>query len=180
MDLLLENSAPIWVGGAILLTMAGIVYGSLRTTGALMAMVAVVLLTIAALFAEHFYLTPREQVQAALEDLMAAVEADDVTGVLGLLAPTASNIRSDAETLMPMFEIDKARTTGTTEVLLNGENSAIANARVFVQVRHKKSGMRGGDFAQVQFTYTRQGERWLVGDYDVSKEWRKKASGLKK
>lgn len=180
MILLLENPAPIWVVGAILLTMAGIVYASLRTPAALAAMIFIVALTAAALCAEYFYLTPREQVQTALEDLMAAVEADDVPGVLALLAPTSSTIRGDAETLMPLFEIDKARTTGTTEVELTGEETAIAHARVFVQVRHKRSGIRGGDFAEVDFTYRRQGDRWLVEDYEVSKEWRKKAAGLNK
>lgn len=180
MEFFLENSTPIWVAGGILLTMAAIVYSSLRTTWSLVAVVVVVLLTAAGLVAEQLIQTPREQVQATLQVMFEAIEADDVPGVLSHLATSASEMRSDAQTLMPEFEIEKARLPGAVEVLIKSDAAATVTAKVFVQVTHKKTGMRGGNFAEVDFDFIREGDRWLVESYSVSEDWRRGAAQLRK
>lgn len=182
MDYFLENSVPIWVLGAVGLTMAGIVYTSLRTRASLVAIGVVLLVMIGGLALEHFWQTPREQVDATLRGLLAAVEADDLPAVLARLSPTAEEMRGDAQTLMPQFEVDKARATGSVEVTLpsaSDPTTATARARVFVAVRHRRSGMKGGDFAEVTFTFEKRGDAWLVSGYSVSEEWRRKAGELR-
>ena len=47
MNWLAENALPIWVGGAVALTMAFIVYLQTRTNGALLGIVAVIVVTAA-------------------------------------------------------------------------------------------------------------------------------------
>ena len=65
--------------------------------------------------------TPREAVERSLYDLAATVEANDVKGALGYLAPSAdAQLRKDVETLMPLVRIDRARIIGTPEIVLEG------------------------------------------------------------
>ena len=184
MEFLLENSAPIWIAGAILITMAGIVYSSLRTDAALFGVALAILLTIAGLVGEHFYQTPREQVQAALYALFDTIESDDLPGVLTRLAPGASTIRADAENLMPRFDIAKTRASGPIDVVFPGDDTtasqATAGVSVFVHATHNQSGMRGGNMARVEFQLERQSGKWLVRDYSVSKDWRRGAESLSK
>jgi len=184
MNYLLENAAPIWIAGAILLTMAGIVYSSLRTGAAMLGMIGVILLTAAGLLGEYLYQTPREKVQAAMSDLFAAIEADDVPGVLARLAPGAAEIRADAQNLMPRFDIIKTRASSSINVTFPGDDSqaqqATVDVTVFVQVTHKTSGMRGGNMARVEFQLQRQGDQWLVTEYSVSEDWRRGAESLGK
>ncbi|MEM9187061.1 MAG: hypothetical protein AAGB00_11250 [Planctomycetota bacterium] len=188
MTFFLENSAPIWVAGALGLTMTGIVYASLRTAASMAGIAVVLLLLVGALALEHFWQTPGERVQAALEGLMRDVEADDLPAVLARLSPTATQIRDDAELLMPQFEVEKARVTGSIEVTFPttgpsgggaGGATASATAKVFVQARHRRQGFKGGDFTAVTFGFERRGDRWLVRDYSVSEAWRKKSAQLR-
>lgn len=183
MEYLLENSAPIWMLGAVALTMAAIVYASLRTTASMISIIVVLLLGFAGLATEHFYQTPREQVQTALRGLLSDIEANDLSAVLSRISPTASEMRDDAQALMPDFEVERARAMGAIEVRLpSGSNptTAFAEAKIFVQATHRQSGMKGGTSSTVTFDFQREGEQWLVLGYSVSEEWREKAAKLRR
>ncbi len=182
MQFFLENSAPYWIVGAIGLTMAAILYSSLRSGASLLAILGVLLLTTAGLLLEHFYETPREQVQSTLRQFLAAVEADDMPAVLMYLSPNAQAIRNDAQRLMPEFEVTRARATGAIEVEFVGRDRTMAQAeaRVFVSASHRRGGMRGGDFARVEFQFVRQKGRWRLESYTASEDWRRGAAQLRK
>lgn len=183
MNFLLENAAPYWVAGGVLLTMAAIVYSSLRTNAALLAMLLMVVLTAGGLVAEHLILTPRERAQQALESLLDDIQANDLTAVLARLSPTATEIRADAQQLMPEFLVEKIGLLSVSEITLDSEQSpasATVDCEVVVKAKHRRSGMQGGDFSRVQFTLEKAGEQWLIDGYSVSKEWNRGAGQLRK
>ncbi len=80
MNWLAENALPIWMGGAVALTMALIVFHQTRTNGALLGILGVIVITAALLLTERLIETPREAVERTLYSLAATVEANDVAG----------------------------------------------------------------------------------------------------
>jgi hypothetical protein len=180
MNYLAENSLPIWVAGAVLLTMAGVVYWQLRSGAALAAMAVIAAATGALLAVEHFVVTPREAVERTLYEMADVVEANDVSGALTYVAPGASTIRSDIETLMPQVRIEKANIMGTPLVnvdLAAKPPTATVTCRGFVYGTHKRNGMTGGEPVELVLTFVQEGDRWLVQDYSSPRDWRKAVAG---
>ena len=176
MSYLAENALPIWVGGAVLLTLAAVVYFQARTTASLVAMLVVVLLTAALVVAEHFLVTPREAVERTLYELAAAIEADDLAGVLRFIAPQAAEVRGDAETLMPLVDVEKARIIGTPEIAVDESaqpTTATVNCRGLVDVTVKQSGMKGPYMDRVQIHFVESGDAWLIESYTPARDWRR-------
>ena len=99
----------------------------------LYGVLGVILLTAVLVLTSWLIETPREAVERTLYELAATVEANDVKGALGYLAPTANpELRKDVETLMPLVRIDRARIIGTPEIELEGganNNSATVKCR---------------------------------------------------
>lgn len=180
MNYLSENPLPIWVTGAVLLTMAGVVYWQLRSGAALLAMAVVAAATGALLAMEHFVETPCEAVERALYEMADVVEANDVHGALDYVAPGASTIRSDIETLMPQVRIEKANIMGTpiTNVdLAVSPPTATVTCRGLVYGTLKRNGMTGGEPVEIVLTFVQDGDRWLVQDYTSPRDWRKAVAG---
>jgi hypothetical protein len=180
-EYLAENTAPVWALSAVLLTMASIAYVYTRSASALLAVAGVILLTGVGLLAERLVVTPREAVQQSVRELLAVIEADDLPGVLAKIAPSEGAMRSDAELLMPQFDINKARATGEIEVAIDRDQTpptAAATFRFFADVLHRKSGMKGGYFDNVTIFFKEQAERWVVTGYSTDKDWRKDAGRL--
>jgi hypothetical protein len=177
---LAENALPIWMGGAVLLTLALIVYAQLRGTAALIGVLAVVLVTALLLVVEWLIVTPREAVERELYGLAAAIEANDVPGVLAHIAPGATRVRSDAETQMPLVRIEKARVVNSPQIDLNQPDDpteAVVRFRALVDAAVKRNGMRGAGMDDLTVTFVREGDRWLVESYTSARNWRR-AAGL--
>jgi len=173
---LAENALVIWVGGAVLLTLAVVVYFQLRTTASLVAILIVVLLTAALLVAEHLIDTPREAVERTLYELAAAIEADDLAGVLRFIAPTATEVRGDVETLMPLVDVEKARVLGTPEIMVDESAqpaTATVNCQGLVDVTVKQSGMKGPYMDRVQIQFVLSEHDWLIESYTPQRNWRR-------
>jgi len=172
---LAENALPIWMGGAVALTMALVVYLQTRTNRALFGIGAVAAVTAAMLVAEWLMETPREAVERTLYELAATVEANDVPGTLAFLAPTADRrIRHDVETLMPLVNIERARVIGTPRIdVAEGSQSATATVqcRGMIIATVKQSGMKGGQDDRLTIDWVRSGDRWLVESYTSNRNW---------
>ena len=175
-----ENAVAIWVTGAVFLTLAVVIYSQLRTTAALVAILVVVLVTAALLVAEHLIITPREAVAQTLNELAAAIEADDVPAVLAFIAPGAKSVRDDAESLMPLVTVEKARIVSTPQIDVD-ESAQPATATVrcqgLVDVTIKQNGMKGPYLDRVEIRFVRVGDRWLIESYKPEKDWRRSATG---
>ncbi|HEX4412155.1 MAG TPA: hypothetical protein VH107_00915 [Lacipirellulaceae bacterium] len=170
---LAENALPIWIGGAIALTMAGVVYFQTRTKGSLISVLGVCGVTAALLLFNWLVETPREAVNHALYRLAATVEANDVAGALSQLAPTAnSQLRKDVETLMPQVRIEMARILGEPKIELNtDETAANVECRGFIQATNKRDGMKGDATDRFVLQWVHRGDHWLLENYTSQKDW---------
>lgn len=175
MNWLADNALVMWVGGAVALTMALVVYLQTLSPKALAAMVVVVVATASLLAAEYVLETPREAVERALYELAAAVEANDVPGTLALLAPSAMpRVRDEIEAKMPLVRIERARVLGTPNIAIaEGPNptTATVHCRGMILAVVKQTGMKGGAEDELTLTFTRQGSRWLLDDYTSKRDW---------
>jgi hypothetical protein len=176
MNWLAENALMIWVGGAVMLTLAIVIYSQVRTLGALLGIVAVAAVTAMLLLAEHFMETPREAVERTLFELAGRVEANDVAGTLAYIVPESNQMRTDVETLMPQVIIDQANIMGTPETVVDMSRNppeARVDCRGFLHATMKQNGMKGGDMTELRITFVRRGDRWLVKDYRSKRNLRR-------
>ncbi len=175
MNWLAENALPIWMGGAVALTMALVVYSQTRSGKALASVGVVVAMTAALLAAEWFMETPREAVERSLYELAAAVESNDVQAALAFLAPTAdAQIRKDVETLMPLVDIERARVIGTPQIDVGAGDppaTATVECRGVIIATVRQSGMKGGQEDRLTLNWVREGDRWLVESYTAERNW---------
>lgn len=169
MNLLLENPLPIWAAGVVLTTLCLVLVLARRSLASILVLGAVIALTLVLVLAERMVVTDREQVEATLSQLTDAIEANDLTAVLALMDPTATNVRTDAEKLMPQVKVRDAGAT-TVRVELD-ETSVPLRATSFFRGRvdgvHSRSGARLFFFDQVEIDWQKTGDRWLIVDYRV-------------
>lgn len=176
MNYLAENAVPIWAGGAVLATMALVVYFQSRANAALVALLVIAALTGGLLAFEWAIETPREAVERTLNEIAAAIEANDLPALLTYVAPTATQVRTDAETLMPLVKVEKARILGSPEVVVDlavQPPTATAKCQGLVDVVVKQNGMKGPYMDRVTIEFVKDGDRWLIRDYTPARDWRK-------
>ncbi len=173
MTWLAENALPIWMCGAIALTMACTVFYQTRSRGSLYGILGVVIATTALLFVNWLIETPREAVEHTLYNLAATVEANDVQGTLGYLAPTATTeLHKDVESLMPQVRIERARVIGTPQINLNStEDTATVQCRGTIIAVNKRDGMKGGGDDRLVLQFVHRSDRWMLEGYMSQKDW---------
>ena len=175
MNWLAENTLTILMIGAVALAMAVFVYFQTRTNRALYGVLGVFLLTALLVLTSWLIETPREAVERSLYNLAATVEANDVKGVLGFLAPSADpQLRKDVETLMPLVRIDRARIIETPEISLEGGanvSSATVKCRGVIFAVNKQDGMKGGADDHLVLKWVLRDKRWLLESYTSQKNW---------
>ncbi len=180
MNYLAENAFVIWTSGAVLVTMAGVVYWQTRAGAALLAMLAAALATGALLVAEKLIETPREAVDRALHELADAIEANDLPGVLTYIAPSAKIVRGDAVALMPLVKVNKANIVGTPQVTVDTATqpfTATVHCQGFIDVIVKQHGMKGSYLDRVTIQFVADGDRWLIESYAPGRDWHRAAQG---
>jgi hypothetical protein len=108
MTFFVENGLAIAVAGGLAITLTLVFFMARRTGGSLSALAAAVAATIVLLAIERFVQTDREQVASAVHNIYAAIDQNDVNGVLTLVDPSATQIRADVQALMPMVKVESA------------------------------------------------------------------------
>jgi hypothetical protein len=171
---LFENPVAIWCGGSVLAALAVIAYLQLRTRGALIAILAIVLVTAALSILERLVVTPREQVEQSLNQVVARIGANDLPGVIALIDPAAKAARADAESLMPLVKVNRASIVGTPAIEVDMEANpptATVNCQGLIDVTVKQNGIQGPYMDRVRIHLVREGERWLIDSYTPAKDW---------
>jgi hypothetical protein len=173
MNWLAENSLPIWCGGAVALTMSLVAYFHTRSSNALGAIIALLVVTASLLAAEHFIETPREAVERTLYELAAAVEANDVPAALSFVAGSATpGIRNEIERQMPQVKIERARVIGTPKIEVSAdEKTATVQCKGVILAVFKQNGMKGGAQDEITLDFVKNGDRWLVENYSSKENW---------
>jgi hypothetical protein len=169
MTTLFENPIPILVAGGLAVTIAIIVYVSTRSGAAFAAVVAAIALTLALLAVEHFVVTEREQVEDAVADVIAAVKANDMQGVLDHTDPAAAKVRAEVQSLMPEIKVNTASSSGRTDVTLDeGAQPLTATTRIVANLVgiHGKSGVQVLYLNQrVDMHWIKRDGRWKLDDF---------------
>ncbi|BBO35082.1 hypothetical protein [Lacipirellula parvula] len=164
-----ENELGIAVIGGLAITLTLVFFMTRRTSDSLGAFAAAVAATIGLLAIEWFVQTDREQVAAAVHGIYAAIDRNDVDGVLAYVSPTATDIRSDVQTLMPMVKVESAGSGRNVEVTLNESASpmtATSTSRAFLNGTHVQSGHPVPYVNQrVDLEWMKLGDQWLLTGY---------------
>jgi hypothetical protein len=152
------------------------VYLQTRSRGAVAAMGIIVLLTAALLAVEWLLETPREAVARTLYEIAGAIEADDLPGVLTYIAPSSTEVRADAETLVPLVVVEKARILGTPNIDVDDTTNprkATVNCQAMVNVVVKQNGLKGPYMDRVTIDFVERDGRWLIESYTPKQDWRR-------
>jgi hypothetical protein len=166
---LLENPVPIYAVGAVLATLCGLIFLARRNVPSLLGFVGVAAATILLVLVERLVVTDREQVETAVVELMLAIEQNDLSKVVATIDPAASQIRDDAQTLMPQVLVkDTGASSLSVEVDTEAQTpTAVAKFRGKIDGIHKPTGQRAFYFEEVHLYWVKQDDRWLVSDYRV-------------
>jgi hypothetical protein len=165
---LFENPLPILVVGGLFATFAVIVYLARRSGASLAALVAVVALTAAMLVVERVVVTQREQVEAALEKMLHAIEENNLAGALAGVDPAATAIRRDIEALMPMLKVEAANSAAEQITLDESAQPPTATSQFQAYLRglHQSSGLPVAYLNQrVDLHWVKSGDQWLLDKY---------------
>lgn len=174
MNLLLENPLPIWSLGAVCLAITLIVFLAKRSLGSVLAVAGVIAGTALLLLLESIVITPSEEVEESLANVLEAIKANDLPQVLAMIDPNAKHVRNDAETLMPQV---KVKETGATSVRVEFADSNPLEATSFFRGRidgtHARTGTRVFYFDQVEIDWQKNGATWQIIDYRVKHRGKK-------
>lgn len=168
MTWLTENPLPIAVMGALVAAFAAIAFSARRNVGSLIALAGVVAATLLMLAVERLVVTDREHVEATLDGLMAAIEANDVPAALAFIDPAAADMRADAQALMPSVKVDAARATSVEVELNERANPPTATSRFRGKLLglHPQSGTPITYVnQQVDVQWIKRDGRWLADGY---------------
>ncbi|MEQ8208694.1 MAG: hypothetical protein RH917_02585 [Lacipirellulaceae bacterium] len=169
MSLLLENAVAVGAVGAVATTFAGLVFLARRTGKSAAALAVVLALTFVLLAVERFVVTDREQIETSLQQTLDAIEANDLPALLTHIDPKATMIRADAEAALPLIQV---KATGGSQVIttVNSDNqpaTAETKFRGMINGTSKKGGALVGYFDDVEVTWTKRDDRWLIDGYTI-------------
>ncbi len=164
---LFENPLPILAVGAVLATLCGLAFLSRRDLKSLLAFAAVLALTLVMVGVETWVVTPREEVELAMEALLRAVKSNQTSSILALIDPEATKIRSDAEKLIPRITVED---TGATAVKITlGPATPATSASLSCKGRlrgiHRSSGQPFMFFDRLEVEWVKREGLWLLEGY---------------
>ena len=163
-----ENGLGIAVIGGLAITLTLVFFMTRRSGESLGALAAAVAATIGLLAIEWFVQTDREQVAAAVHGIYGAIDRNDVDGVLALIDPGATQIRADAQAVMPQYKVENAGSGRNIEVTLNeaaNPMTATSSSRAFVNGTHAQAGHIPYVNQRVDLEWVKSGEGWLLTGY---------------
>lgn len=171
MTMLLESPWPALIIGG--LATAIVASGWLQTGRQVLlyAMVAMILLTVAAVAVERLVVTDRERVDMALHEIARLVEQNDVDGALQYADPAHPVVRERAVAELPRYRFQKCTIARNLEIQVDPKHippKATAQFNAIV-----KLGFADGSwsdqtvvrFVRVTFFQDASGQ-WCVADYE--------------
>ncbi len=165
---LVEDPMPIIFFGIVA---EAILAAVLLRTGrgiALVAMIGVALLVLLGLGVERLVVTEREEVEAAIDGIAAALEANDLDRVLSFVDPAAGHTRGRAAWAMERAEVldTKVRNLSINVNHFTSPPTARAEFNGVIRLRDRRGQFPYDNYA-AKFTveFRREGERWLITDH---------------
>ena len=169
MTMLLEDPVPIIFIGIVVEAVLGVAFMRTGRGAILLAMLGVLILASAGVAIEWIVVTEVEQVEAALDEAAAAVEANDPDRAMSYLASSFDNpARGWIRWVLARFEFSTARITNLEVTSINHLTSPPTAKARFIGVGHftDREGQYPYRTQRVRFTVELhlEGGRWLVAD----------------
>lgn len=171
MTWLVESFWPAVTLGVVLQLVLAVVLVRTGRAAVIVAMVAVLLVTLGLVALERYVVTEREQVEETLFAAEAALEQNDADAVLALFTATSPH-RQEVARVLDRFKVRDAHIGRDLEVRTNQLTSP-PSAKAFFTGRVEGSDTRAAmPYDQVirkfAVTFHRDGNRWLIHDYEMS------------
>jgi len=165
MTTLFESPWPVIFCGVVAEAILGAVFLGSRRVIFLLPMAIVLVLVLSGVALERMVVTQREEVEATLDGLAAALEANDVEGALGYLSPSAGATRGRAQWALDRFKVTKAKISGLeiTVNKLTNPPSATAAFTGSLGLFDRRGEVPTSSYP-ISFTaeFRKEGDRWLV------------------
>jgi hypothetical protein len=174
MNWLAESPWPAITVGVVL--ELGLAIALVRTgRGVLLAAIGLVLLaTIGMVALERVMVTETEEVEDALADVEAALEANDAERVLALFS-ASSRRRAEVESALARFRVRDARIGRDLELVINQLTNPPSARAYFTGRLDAEDTRREVPYETLilkfRVTLSREGERWLIDDYAVQDQF---------
>lgn len=165
MTALFENAIPIYAVSAVLVTLCALIFFNRRDLPSMIGMITAALLAISMIALEMIVVTDREQVENEVVDIMLAIEANDVPGVLALVDPQDTQLRSDVEALLPMVNVRDTSVTSLEVDLASQSEPLTATAKFRAKVDLQRREWRYVYFDRVDLDWVKRGDQWFLQGY---------------
>ncbi|HEX5106668.1 MAG TPA: hypothetical protein VFV87_22765 [Pirellulaceae bacterium] len=173
MNLLFEQPLVVVVLGIVLGLAAGTAWTSTGRKEWLIALAAIVVLTIAGLVIERGIVTDREAIEATLAQIARELQRNDQQAVLKHIATGATRIRQEAEAELPNYRFDECRVTKVHNVDIDDSaepRSAIVEFNVMATGSFSHGGFEVSEqnvyrWIQLQMVREKDGQ-WRVQRYE--------------
>jgi hypothetical protein len=136
----------------------------------ILAMVGVLALVGLGLLVEHLVVTDHEQIEATLDGVTSALEANDVEGVLSFIDPAAGAMRANVRMALAGAHITDARVYDLVVEVNRQANPPTAQAdftgRVKGNYRGESADGEGMLLRKFTVDFRLHGDRWLMTAYE--------------
>lgn len=168
---LVEQPLPIFLVGVAVQAVLLVILVQTGRAVTLLAMLSAALLTAALLALEWFVVTDAERVEALLYEAAAAVDENDIAGLLDCIAPDADPMRRDVRTRLAQFNIIEARITSNPDVTVDRtQRPPTASARFFGRVRVRDADTGEGPYVNRFTVQLAEGDSgWKIIGYRLGR-----------
>ena len=168
MTTILENPIPVLFFGVIIESVLIALLFSTRKKLWIAPIIVVLLVMIAGLVVERVVVTEREEVEGTIDDVAAALRANDINAVLTHLSKTAHQTRSRAEWALERVQVNSVKVSGL-EISVNSLTSPPSAKAKFSGVvkfdDRKKEYPYRAYASEFEVSFRKEGKSWKVTDH---------------
>ena len=168
MSWLTEDSTPALVLGVLFEAVLVLALVKSGQRWLLYAILGLGIVVGAIVWTEKHTLTDRKRVTATLETAAAAMEHNDLNGVLACIAPSALQLRQQAQIVAKQFEVHSVSLSGL-DVKVNRFNnppSAVADFTAYANIVDRTGMIPYNTVSRhLRLTLRWEQDRWLVNGY---------------
>lgn len=170
MPWLFDDPTPLIIVGLIVEAILAIILVRSGRAMTILPMIGVLVLMVAVIAVEHFVVTEREEVSDTLDALAVALEANDTNAVANMIDPAQTSMRSRATGAMGLVTITESKIRGLKVTVneLTTPHTATADFVGHIAFRNPKMDIPYETVVRrFVIDMKRQGDRWIMTDYQV-------------
>ncbi len=171
MTTFLENPYPLLVVGVLVEAFLIALIYALQKKVLIVPIVVVLVLVLGGVLLERFVVTPREEVESTIDQIAAALRANDTPAVLRHLSSTARESRRRAEWALDRVQINGVKVSGL-EITINSLRSPPSAKAAFfgvIKIDDRKKEFPYPTYAsKFEIDLRKEGARWMVTGHSES------------